>query len=231
MFLRFLNFLRDLLFPPLCIRCGKEGMWLCRNCLPRLPQHLHGGVVWSLLTYHEPWVGKAIHDMKYSGVADLAEIFGTLIADRWRVTPGVPGVDGAVVTAIPLHRRRERERGFNQAEQIARTFASSMNLPYVRLLERARKTSVQAQLDREARAVNVQKAFRPKTRIDRNAKLVFPLKTVILVDDVATTGATLNAAEQALKEASALNVIKLTVAYAPLKMGNTDLGTGGGVGS
>ncbi|MFH1171008.1 MAG: ComF family protein [bacterium] len=218
MFSRIRTLILDLLFPPTCLRCGKEGCWLCPACTYSLPRELHQGIAWSLLRYDEPWVAKAVHEVKYSGASEVARTFGALLADRWKPAL-VAGEDSAVVTAIPLHARRERERGFNQSEHVARAFAQRIGLPYVPLLERQKMTLPQATLDHDERQRNIVGAFRFRP-LDARTNLVLSLKTVILIDDVVTTGATLREASSILLHSGVTNVILLTVAYAPLQKGH-----------
>ena len=168
---------------------------------------------------------RAVHTLKYSGASSLATLFGRLLAERWpnhlHLTP-----NATVVTAIPLHKRRERERGFNQAERIAREFAWAMKLPYAPLLTRAKATQPQARLDHDARQHNIVGAFARSTDkgiLDKKAKLVFPLKTVILIDDVVTTGATLREATKTLCAHDAtITVFRMTIAYAPKRASHTN---------
>ena len=113
------------------------------------------------------------------------------------------------VVPVPLHPRRLRERGFNQAEDLAR----GLGLPVVRALRRARPTTPQVGLSREERAANVDRAFTlnlPRPASDR----ALDRPTIILVDDVTTTGATLEACARVLRNAGAAEVRALTAARA-----------------
>ncbi len=115
------------------------------------------------------------------------------------------GADAAV--PVPLHRSRERTRGFNQARELAR----HLGVPLADVLVRSRKTEAQADLPAGRRHANVRGAFalRPGASVDG--------AVVVLVDDVSTTGATLNACAAALLDAGAGEVRALTAARAPLK--------------
>lgn len=110
-----------------------------------------------------------------------------------------------LVVAVPLHWRRRLARGFNQAEALARPLASRAALPLGAALRRARATAAQAQLPRDLRLRNPRRAFRARAAEVEGAR-------VLLVDDVVTTGATVNAAAAALKEAGAAAVTVLAVA-------------------
>jgi ComF family protein len=211
------TFLLDLLFPPICVVCQKDGAWMCARCEPLIPRTLHTGGALSLESFEAPWVSRAIHSVKYGGVREVATLFGALLAARF--PPIAP--EEAIVTAIPIHESRERERGFNQSEWIARSFAGSLSLRYFTLLERTRRTETQTALTHEQRQANVADAFRIHRGIplDMRTRLVFSSKTIILIDDVVTTGATLFAAEKELRRCGARRVVQLTVAYAPLHEG------------
>src|SRR3989440_11754570 len=114
-----------------------------------------------------------------------------------------------IVVPVPLHRQRERERGYNQADLIARPLAKRLKLPYrAVLLVRTRPRPAKQILSLEERWTSVRSAFatRPGSQVDK--------LRVLLVDDVMTTGATLDACARALREAGAKSVIGLTVARA-----------------
>src|SRR5438045_9194284 len=105
-----------------------------------------------------------------------------------------------VIIAVPLHPARERERGFNQASVLAELLAVHVSLPFRRLLERIRHTTTQTALDRAERMENLHNAFRLRKNAD-----VRGLR-VLLIDDVLTTGSTLNECARVLKRAGAISV-------------------------
>lgn len=218
---RLWHFFLDLLFPPSCIRCSVEGVWLCSACRSALPLVFREGEARSLLSFSQPWVAESLHLLKYQGVAELGVIFGEVLAEGWRQSPlRAVGNGEFVVTAIPLHPQRQRDRGFNQSEIIARAFANSLGLPYLPLLQRTKHTAPQATLGREDRLKNLKGVFailreNPQD-LDTKRKLVFSSKTVILIDDVLTTGTTLHAARTVLESAGVKRVLTMTLAYAPL---------------
>jgi len=112
------------------------------------------------------------------------------------------------VCAVPLHRVRKRERGYNQSELLARKLASELGLPFVQPIYRRVYTRSQTNLSRQARLQNLAGAFALRKRSDIAGK------RVILVDDVFTTGSTVNEAAQTLKDAGAAKVAVLTAARA-----------------
>jgi ComF family protein len=112
----------------------------------------------------------------------------------------------AQIVPIPLHPSRERERGFNQAALLGQGLAQALNLPFTDTLQRIRKTRSQATLSERERGPNIQGAFGAKKG------LVFSKKNVILVDDVSTTGATLEAAARVCQQHGAERVFGVVFA-------------------
>lgn len=212
------DIITTLLFPPACFRCKQEGFWLCPSCRSDAPTawEFREGVN-ALLSYREPWVASGIQTLKYRGAHRVASAFGELLADRFITSPPFRHLDDTAVMPVPIHKRREGERGFNQAAGIARVFAERLRLPYRELLERHRQTISQASLSAIERRTNVVGSFRvAQTDLDTDVSLVFPYKTVILIDDVVTTGATLHEAASALRAAGVKRVELIALAYAPL---------------
>jgi ComF family protein len=157
-------------------------------------------------------VRRALHELKYAGEQRLAAPLGEAIARRWRRA----GAGGDVLVPVPVHVERARRRGYDQAELIARAAARDLGLPCAPILERARATIAQFDLDRTQRATNVEGAFRLKSGASppRARPTRHPLegRWIVLVDDVVTTGATLAACAQPLLEAGAIGVSAITVA-------------------
>jgi len=151
-------------------------------------------------------IAQAIGRLKYEHRADLARPLGDLL---WRALEARTGVlRGVVVIPVPLYPSRLVERGFNQAALIARPIARRLEAPFLPLaLARTRDTPRQTTLDGEARTRNVAGAFRV-----RRAEAVCN-RAVLLIDDVRTTGATLDACTHALKSAGAGEVTHAVVAH------------------
>ena len=119
------------------------------------------------------------------------------------------------VVPVPLHPARERERGFNQAQRIAAPFADLMQKPLLEgVVARVRPTQTQTALSLPERIENVDGAFAPHPEAARDA---LAGKSVALIDDVCTTGATGSACAHALKQAGAERVVLLTFARAALE--------------
>jgi ComF family protein len=151
---------------------------------------------------------EAIHALKYGGRPVVATPLGRLLADLAPgVVPAPPAEWAEGLVPVPLHRARLAERGFNQAELLAAPCAARWRLPvFGRVLVRTRPTPPQTDLDAAARRANVRNAFAvPRPAEVRGRRL-------LLVDDVLTTGATADAAAQALRAAGAAAVGVLTLA-------------------
>jgi ComF family protein len=149
-------------------------------------------------------VRTALHALKYSGEQRLAVPLGEALAARWRRA----GAMGSLIVPVPVHASRRRERGYDQAELLARVAADRLGLPMNAGLERIRATTPQYRLDRRRRAVNVADAF----EVRPGAAKTVAGQAVVLVDDVVTTGATLCASAAALLAAGAVAVAAVTVA-------------------
>jgi len=140
-----------------------------------------------------------VHALKY----DPRRTIARHLATRMRAAGAAVLADADLAVPVPLHPSRERSRGFNQARELAR----HLGLPMVDALARTRKTVSQADLPAARRRANVRGAFRCR-RGDIDGA------TIVLVDDVSTTGATLNACAAALMDAGAKEVRALTAAKA-----------------
>ncbi len=180
---------------PADYRCGT-----CRHDPPSYDRLL---ALWS----YRPPLDSVVRGLKFGRLDYLGRHLAAALADR--LGPRLAGCDGVV--PVPLHWRRRLARGYNQAERIARPLAGRLGLPCVQALSRRRATPPQSLLGREERLANLRKAFRAP-RPDRVRGL-----HVLLVDDVATTGATLDAAAAALKKAGAAAVTALVVGRTPME--------------
>jgi ComF family protein len=148
-----------------------------------------------------------VHALKYRGLRQAGHL---LAAGMAQVCADMQG-EWDVLAPVPLHRRRQRQRGYNQAEVLARETGVVCGLPVACLLLRSRATMEQARLTREARSQNLQGAFAVRGQV-RGLR-------ILLVDDVCTTGATGEAAAIALREAGAQAVSLLTATIAVYRGG------------
>ena len=217
----------DLLFPRWCIGCGREGDFICPSCrqsLPRimpplcprcgLPQASSilcpSCVSWQAeidgIRSPFPFDGvirQAIHQLKYRNIRALAGLLACWLNDYLASNP----VPGEVLVPVPLHQKRLRERGYNQSRLLAQELGKLTKLPLVAdCLSRERHAPPQARTTTVAeRRSNVANAFSCRDDRLRN-------KRILLIDDVSTSGATLDACARALKEAGAISVWGLVLA-------------------
>ena len=209
----------DLALPAVCPGCGVEGPPLCVRCrvsvearvaLPAgTPLGLAEGPPAPLLQLEwcAPFSGvtrRALHTLKYGGERRLARPLGEVVAARWSRA----GAGGEILAPVPVHPARRRERGYDQADLIAREAAAVLAIPWLPAVARVRATAPQFRLDRRHRAANVRDAFAAPPSMVRSISG----RWVVLVDDVVTTGATLVACGEALLAAGAAAVSAITVA-------------------
>ncbi|MFC1846777.1 ComF family protein [Chloroflexota bacterium] len=216
-----------LLFPCWCLGCGREGSLICADCRLKLPEikpplcprcgmPQPGGILCAGCLNHKPKIDgirsvfrfegimrQAIHRFKYNNLRAIAKPLARLLGDYLATYP----LTAEVIVPVPLHRRRLRERGYNQSELLAKELGKITGLPLIKGgLFRQQLSQPQA---RAASAVerrkNVAGAF-----ICRGDNLKD--KSILLIDDVATSGATLDACAAALKAAGGGKVWGLTLA-------------------
>lgn len=159
----------------------------------------------SAMDYRAP-MPDLIHALKYRGMATLGTYLGTKMADYAKDYSAF--YEYSLVVPVPLHPVRKRERGYNQSAIIAQKLARDLGKSYLDCVQRKRYTRSQTTLERKARLSNLSGAFRVK---DKSA---VKGKCVILVDDVFTTGSTLNEVSRALYEAGADKVAGYTATRA-----------------
>ena len=194
--------LRDVLLAPRCAGCDEPGGWLCLACRD-LCEPVRQGRVHAAGTYGGA-LRQAVHRFKYGGERALSLELGGLVARRVAADLATGLVLDAVVPVV-LHAERARERGYDQARLLAEEVARSCGLPVRAPLRRVRRARPQVELDRRQRAENVRGAFVGEAGALRGLR-------VALVDDVATTGATIAAAAGAVRAAGARSVRAYVVA-------------------
>jgi len=219
----------DLLFPPRCVGCRTVGEWLCPRCRAqiefihppicprcgrpvlhrphlcavcrRAPPPLDGI---RAVAYLEGVLREAIHRFKYENLQALALPLGRFLAEYLARHP----LPAEVVVPVPLHPNREAERGYNQSALLARQLVQQVHLPMVEdSLQRVRETLPQVGLNVQERRENVRHAF---LCVDERLRG----KQVLLIDDVCTTGATLEACSTALRDRGVRSVWGLVLARA-----------------
>ena len=234
-FLKKINtFILDVLFPIKCLSCKKEGEWFCQNCLGKMKIQTEDfcgicekkispdgrtcfackkktslDAFLSACSYQQTEISKAVHLFKYRFIADLHLPLADLLISKMQKND-LPLPD--IIIPIPLHSRRLRWRGFNQAELLANHFAKNL-LPATELktdsniLLRNRYTKPQMEIrDYHSRKTNISNAFTVSSEVSVKNK------TILLIDDIATTGSTIFECAKILKEAGAKEVFALVIA-------------------
>ncbi len=217
----------DLLFPCWCLGCGKGGELICPSCQHKLPRikppicpkcggPQSSGIICPTCYSQrheidgirspfrfEAVIRQAIHQFKYRNLRAIAKPLANLLGDYLTAKP----IPGEVLVPVPLHRKRLRERGYNQSELLSQELGKLFKLPVVAdCLVRERHTSPQARATSVSeRQSNVVNAFTNHNRRLQDKK-------VLLIDDVTTSGATLNACAAVLKAIGASSVWGLTLA-------------------
>jgi len=195
------KFLLDLIFPVNCLSCGKEGDWLCSVCFDKIPftdRTLKTNPPLDKLLvacdYKNQVVKKLVLNLKYNFVRDLAEPIGRLMSKK--LSQYLFENDGAILIPIPLHKKRLHWRGFNQAELLAEQIGQKLNIAVAsNVLVRRRHTPPQAKIeDADERKENIKNSFAVNSDFKENLEN----KTIILIDDISTTGATLTECALAL---------------------------------
>jgi len=206
--------------PPFCARCGDfaagdvPGDWVCAFCARHPPAF---DAARSAFRFAGA-VADAVKRLKYDRGVWLAPGLAACIAETWRAVPRERRGGADVVCPVPLAPERFRDRGYNQSRLLASALARELRLPCRDLLVRTRATPTQTRLTARERKENVRGAFAVAWRFRAGLKAVerfFPPvkgKRVILVDDVITTGATVDECARTLKRAGASAVFALSVA-------------------
>lgn len=225
----------DFLFPKTCINCGKFGSYLCADCIKEIRQTelvcpfcerpSLGGVVhavckrrfgldglWSLGIY-EGALRKAIQKLKYRWVSEVAKELINITLEYWVKNPPIlldkikkDQGKNWIITSVPLYPSRQKWRGFNQSELLAKLFANKLGLKYENTLKRIRNTKPQMKLLASERKRNIKNAF--ELAVSNQLSDV----SILLIDDVWTTGSTLKECCYVLKRGGAKIVWALTIA-------------------
>lgn len=219
----------SLIYPRSCICCDnlllKSEEFICNQCFINLPQSkfesdneseldklFYGRVPIQkagafLLFEKSGMVQKILHSIKYKGNKQLAVRAGQWYGGKLREHPEFAKAD--CIIPVPLHAKKLKQRGFNQSEEFANGISSALGIPVIKdCLVRTEYTGTQTKKSKADRWENVKDKFellRPEQVSN---------KTVLLVDDVITTGATLDACYQALSKAEGINVSVVSLAYA-----------------
>jgi len=217
--------LLNLFFPPRCVSCKQEGDFLCKNCVQELKIYplkaksvypssedfeFLDGVIYGTDYAKNPQIQAAITQFKYRFTRELVGEFGQIISDKLKELAMIRNKK-TVLVPVPLHKKRLNYRGFNQAELIARESALRFGEKAAvhSILSRVKNTSQQAKLNKHERRQNLAEAFEVSGDIS-----LLTGKVCFVVDDVCTTGSTLDNCAKVLKECGIKKVYGLVVARA-----------------
>ncbi|MCX7955541.1 MAG: ComF family protein [Patescibacteria group bacterium] len=228
-------FIKDIFFPKFCLNCKKPGGYICLKCQKKLLyinfqkcfycqkislynlthynclKNFYIDQVGSVFYYND-FLKKIIKNIKYRFVKEaLDELLKLINPLNISFLEFYKKISSDIfIQPIPLHKNKLKERGFNQACSISLYLNRLLNFPIIDFLERVKETKNQAQIEkRQERYLNTKGAFRLKKQIDNN---LLKNKRIILVDDVITTGYTVNEAAKVLKKSGVLKVYCFTLA-------------------
>ena len=225
--------LLDIFFPKFCLGCGKEGIYLCQDCraclevsedsfcLCQNPKRLIeegkcrkckskelDGLYFGV-SYQNKLIKKLIRQFKYEPfIKELAKPLTDLIITHFLLLDKAHNFwEGKILVSIPLSKRKLKKRGFNQAEEVAEELSKIFKIPLIfNCLVKIKETPPQAELSEKERKENIKGLFLVKEKEEVKDK------KILLVDDVYTTGATMEEAAKVLKEAGAKEVRGIVVA-------------------
>lgn len=226
------NLILGLIFPIQCPGCGvilesldEQQKYICQKCLDsieinsgffcsiclkRLPFakicHPKSYLLAAAASYNDIVIKNALWHFKYQSIKGLKRELGGLMI-KYLKTLDIKNLESYILAPMPLHPKKQRQRGFNQAELLAEAVAKNFNLPVERLLIKTRYTESQTKTQNwEERKKNIKDSFRlaPKAEIAG--------KNILLIDDVFTSGATMNEAVSVLKQAGAKKIIGVVLA-------------------
>lgn len=209
-----LSTILDLIFPPTCLACKKSGSYLCANCVKLLPAANKTAENYSaIFAYQHPVVKHAIHLLKYRGGKILARDLAKLLHQHLNLEQNS---EKFLVIPIPSSKNREKKRGYNQARELARELVKlapdKLKLAENILIKTRETVSQVKTKNREARLKNLQGAFAILENQNQIMREKITNQQIILLDDVITTGATMQEARKVLLQAGARNVLALSLA-------------------
>ncbi len=226
-----LDSILDYVFPKQCFGCGAEGEYLCKDCFTRIEylrpdqcyfcekpgfekgicpacaEQTNVKLIVPACAYTDTAVGQLVESFKYNFMESASMILNKVLATQIENLRLKNHIYGIPVVPIPLHKKRYLERGFNQSEKLCdfltKRYDSRLKSE---LLQRQKYTAQQAKLKRKERLANLKDCF----AVNLTEKIP---ESVIIVDDVLTTGVTMREASQALKKAGVKNIICLAVCH------------------
>ena len=199
------SFLKSLLFPISCLVCHTDsGIWLCEHCKKNIiyepKQQNYSEINFPIYTlFHtNNTIRTVIHCLKYKWIEEASSLFLPYIRDFLSRIDTERNETNIICVPVPLHPKKLRKRGFNQSEKLIPSEFKKLSI------QKIHNTPSQMGLSREQRLTNVKNAFQCNTSLSSNT--VF-----IIIDDIITTGSTLNEVAKALKKSGGKHIIGLTL--------------------
>lgn len=187
-----------------CIHCGKQlsEKYVDSTCPDCKAGTFYYERAFSCFEYNG--MGKVLmHKLKYEGKLQLAKVIAALMEERLKNE----GLKTEVIIPVPIHKKKLEARGFNQSQVIARELGKRMGRPVLDCMERTRETTAQYNLDKAQRHLNIIDAF--SVRLSYN---IDKYRSILLLDDIYTTGSTVNECSKVLKKAGAKTIYVITAA-------------------
>jgi len=215
------DFFLDLFFPQSCLGCKKRGSFLCDTCILKLrrAERETGTHIYACYDYRDPLIKKAVWNLKYYRRVNLGNKLGSILYDALLEEIAdiriFAGANPIYVVPVPLSKEKQKIRGYNQAERIAHGFCDSGNAEAENVFKlrndlviKKINTDPQARItNRTKRLANIKGAF------DLKNKESIKGRTIIVIDDVTTTGGTLTEIIKLLKNSGAKKVVGFAVAH------------------
>ena len=225
--MEYLNQIWDIIFPKKCISCKKEGGYLCEDCLSLVEinpyqyclcenlekkekcadcKNKNLDKILSAASFSNKIVKEAIHKVKYGYIKEMAQPLALLILTHLHLI-NIEIDRSFAIIPIPLSHKKKRKRGFNQSEEMGKVISEATGIPLLSdILVKTKETKPQMELKRAERLKNIKDCFEIKN------KEKIENKTILLLDDVYTTGSTMEECARILKKSGAKEVWGLTVA-------------------
>lgn len=193
----------DFIFPKYCLECGKSGKYVCNECVSKVLDGTFDKNNFAVFKY-KGVIRKAIVSLKYKFASDIADELVSVTVDRLKSTK----FHNITLIPIPLYKQRENWRGFNQSELLGKKIADKLNWNFIPdLLIRIKNTHPQVNLKGDERRKNLSGVFTINPNFKLHAKY-----SILLFDDVYTTGSTIKEAKKVLEKAGYKKIYSLTIA-------------------
>jgi len=224
--MEYLKAIWDIIFPKKCINCGREGQYLCDDCLSLIEinpfnyclcermekrnkcdncKDKNLDKILSATSFNGKIIKETIHKFKYGCIEELKVPLSLLLLNHLQIIDCQ--IDKSfVIIPVPMHDKKKRRRGFNQSEEIAKIISEATTIPLSTTLVKIKETKPQMELNRIERIENIKNCFEIKNKKEVENK------KIILLDDVYTTGTTMDECAKVLKENGAKEVWGLTIA-------------------